>query len=169
MKTKVQLSFMMFVEWFIWGAWFVPLWLWLSKSGFTAGEIGWSYACTAIAAILSPILVGSLTDRFFAAQKVLAVLMFVGAVLMYLAAQQTTFAGFFPLLLAIKAYQIFRERHQPWQWSGLLFSWRLVGLIFLVLSGAALAHIHFHSASGLPAATWASRIVASGVPFQKRT
>ena len=61
------------------------------------------------------------------------------------------FAYIFPMLLAIKAYQIFRERHQPWQWSGLLFSWRLVGLIFLVLSGAALAHIHFHSASGLPA------------------
>ncbi|MFJ7883337.1 DNA translocase FtsK [Pseudomonas sp. NPDC096917] len=61
------------------------------------------------------------------------------------------FAYIFPLLLAIKAYQIFRERHQPWQWSGLLFSWRLVGLLFLVISGAALAHIHFHSASGLPA------------------
>ena len=99
MKTKVQLSFMMFVEWFIWGAWFVPLWLWMSKSGFTAGEIGWSYACTAIAAILSPILVGSLTDRFFAAQKVLAVLMFAGAILMYFAAQQTQFSTFFPLLL----------------------------------------------------------------------
>lgn len=100
MKTTVKLSFMMFVEWFIWGAWFVPLWLWLSKSGFSAGEIGWSYACTAIAAILSPILVGSITDRFFSAQKVLAVLMFVGAILMYFAAQQTTFSGFFPLLLA---------------------------------------------------------------------
>ena len=75
MKTTAKLSFMMFVEWFIWGAWFVPLWLWLSKSGFSAGEIGWSYACTAIAAILSPILVGSITDRFFSAQKVLAVLM----------------------------------------------------------------------------------------------
>ncbi|MCK6251415.1 DNA translocase FtsK [Pseudomonas fragi] len=61
------------------------------------------------------------------------------------------FAYIFPLLLAVKAYQIFRERHQPWQWSGWLFSWRLVGLIFLVISGAALAHIHFHSASGLPA------------------
>ena len=70
MKTTVKLSFMMFVEWFIWGAWFVPLWLWLSKSGFSAGEIGWSYACTAIAAILSPILVGSITDRFFSAHKV---------------------------------------------------------------------------------------------------
>ncbi|EES1490823.1 hypothetical protein BWP83_001213 [Escherichia coli] len=36
MKTTAKLSFMMFVEWFIWGAWFVPLWLWLSKSGFSA-------------------------------------------------------------------------------------------------------------------------------------
>ncbi|MBD1554077.1 DNA translocase FtsK [Pseudomonas typographi] len=61
------------------------------------------------------------------------------------------FAYIFPLLLAIKTWQIFRERHQPWQWSGWLFSWRLIGLVFLVLSGAALAHIHFHSASGLPA------------------
>ena len=61
------------------------------------------------------------------------------------------FAYIFPLLLAVKAYQIFRERHQPWQWSGWLFSWRLIGLVFLVLSGAALAHIHFHSAAGLPA------------------
>ena len=43
MKTTAKLSFMMFVEWFIWGAWFVPLWLWLSKSGFSAGEIGWLY------------------------------------------------------------------------------------------------------------------------------
>jgi S-DNA-T family DNA segregation ATPase FtsK/SpoIIIE len=61
------------------------------------------------------------------------------------------FAYIFPLLLAIKTYQIFRQRHEPWQWSGWLFSWRLIGLVFLVLSGAALAHIHFHAATGLPA------------------
>jgi len=61
------------------------------------------------------------------------------------------FAYIFPLLLAIKAYQIFRQRHEPWQWSGWLFSWRLIGLVFLVLSGAALAHIHFHAATALPA------------------
>ncbi len=99
-RVNSKLSFMMFIEWFIWGAWFVPLWPWLHSNGFTASEIGWSYACTAIAAILSPILVGSLTDRFFAAQKVLAVLMLVGAVLMFFAAQQTEFRFFFPLLLA---------------------------------------------------------------------
>jgi S-DNA-T family DNA segregation ATPase FtsK/SpoIIIE len=60
------------------------------------------------------------------------------------------FAYIFPLLLAIKAYQVFRHRHEPWQWSGWLFSWRMIGLVFLILAGAALAHIHFHSTTGLP-------------------
>ncbi|WP_296184141.1 DNA translocase FtsK [Pseudomonas sp. UBA1879] len=60
------------------------------------------------------------------------------------------FAYIFPILLGVKAYQVFRQRHEPWQWSGWLFSWRMIGLVFLILAGAALAHIHFHSASGLP-------------------
>lgn len=98
-KTNKKLSFMMFIEWFIWGAWFVPLWQFLNTNGFTPTEIAWSYACTAIAAIISPILVGSITDRFFSAQKVLSVMLLSGAVLMYFAAQQTEFSSFFPLLL----------------------------------------------------------------------
>ncbi len=98
-KTNKKLSFMMFIEWFIWGAWFVPLWQFLNTNGFTPTEIAWSYACTAIAAIISPILVGSITDRFFPAQKVLSVMLLSGAVLMYFAAQQTEFSSFFPLLL----------------------------------------------------------------------
>ncbi len=61
------------------------------------------------------------------------------------------FAYLFPLLLAVKTWQVFRNRHQPWQWSGWLFSWRLIGLVFLILSGAVLAYIHFHSAAGMPA------------------
>ena len=60
------------------------------------------------------------------------------------------FAYIFPLLLGIKAWQVFRQRHEPWQWSGWLFSWRLIGLVFLVLAGAALAHIHFHFSAGFP-------------------
>ncbi|WP_034947213.1 nucleoside permease [Erwinia oleae] len=100
MKNKIaSLSFMMFVEWFIWGAWFVPLWALLQSKGFTPVEIAWCYACTSLAAIMSPILVGSLTDRFFQAQKVLSVLMLAGAVLMYFAAQQESFGPFFALML----------------------------------------------------------------------
>lgn len=99
MGIKTKLSAMMFVEWFIWGAWFVPLWQFLNTNGFTPTEIAWSYACTAIAAIVSPILVGSVADRFFPAQKVLSTMLFAGAGLMYFAAQQTEFSTFFPLLM----------------------------------------------------------------------
>ncbi|OCG26117.1 nucleoside transporter [Gilliamella sp. wkB108] len=98
-KTNIKLSSMMFLEWFIWGAWFVPLWQFLSLHNFSASQIGLCYASTAIAAIFSPIIVGSITDRYFAAQKVLSVLCLVGALFMYIAAQQTTFTLFFPLLL----------------------------------------------------------------------
>ena len=61
------------------------------------------------------------------------------------------FAYLFPLLLGIKAWQVFRARHQPWHWSGWLFSWRLIGLVFLVLSGATLAYIHFQAGAEMPA------------------
>ncbi|MBX9764478.1 MAG: DNA translocase FtsK [Pseudomonadaceae bacterium] len=63
------------------------------------------------------------------------------------------FAYLFPLLLAVKTLQVFRARHQPWQWSGWLFSWRLIGLVFLVLSGAALAYIHFQASASMPASS----------------
>ena len=61
------------------------------------------------------------------------------------------FAFLFPLLLGIKAWQVFRQRHQPFQWSGWLISWRGIGLVLLVISGSALAYIHFQSNSELPA------------------
>lgn len=60
------------------------------------------------------------------------------------------FAYLFPLLLAAKAWQVFRQRHQPFDWSGWLFSWRMIGLVFLVLSGSALADIHFLASNSLP-------------------
>lgn len=98
-NNNTKLSVMMFVEWFIWGAWFVPLWQYLNKLGFSPSEIAWSYSSTAIAAILSPVLVGVVADRYFAAQKVLGWLHLVGGALMLLLAWQTQFSTFFPLLV----------------------------------------------------------------------
>jgi len=98
-RTHLKLSVMMFIEWFIWGAWFVPLWQYLNKLGFSPSEIAWSYSSTAIAAILSPVLVGVIADRYFAAQKVLAWLLLGGGVLMCFIAVQTQFSSFFPLLV----------------------------------------------------------------------
>ena len=90
---------MMFIEWFIWGAWFVPLWQYLDKLGFSATQIAWSYSCTGIAAIVSPVLVGVIADRYFSAQKVLACLHAAGAVVLLAITQQTVFSSFLPLLL----------------------------------------------------------------------
>jgi len=98
-RTHLKLSIMMFIEWFIWGAWFVPLWQYLNKLGFSPSDIAWSYSSTAIAAILSPVLVGVIADRYFAAQKVLAWLLLAGGVLMCFIAVQTQFSSFFPLLV----------------------------------------------------------------------
>ena len=61
------------------------------------------------------------------------------------------FAYLFPLLLGIKTWQVFRRRNLPWEWNTWLFSWRLVGLIFLILAGSALAYIHFHASGHRPA------------------
>jgi DNA segregation ATPase FtsK/SpoIIIE, S-DNA-T family len=59
------------------------------------------------------------------------------------------FAYIFPLLLGIKTWQVFRTRNQPWHWNGWLFSWHSIGLVFLILSGAALGDIHFTAAAGM--------------------
>ncbi len=90
---------MMFLQWFIWGAWFVPLWQYLDKLGFSATQIAWSYSCTSIAAIISPVLVGVIADRYFSAQKVLAFMHVAGAVLLLFITQQTVFRSFMPMLL----------------------------------------------------------------------
>lgn len=97
--VKRKLSTMMFIEYFIWGAWFVPLWQYLDKLGFSATQIAWSYSCTGIAAIVSPVLVGVIADRYFSAQKVLAFLHAAGAMVLLAITQQTEFSSFIPLLL----------------------------------------------------------------------
>ena len=56
-KVQVQLSGMMFIEFFIWGAWFVTMWRYLAAANF--GHItGWAYSTTGIAALISPLFVG---------------------------------------------------------------------------------------------------------------
>ncbi|WP_263263813.1 DNA translocase FtsK [Pseudomonas sp. RIT-PI-S] len=109
------------------------LYLWMALLSYDQGDPGWSHTGTSV---------GQVQNAAGRAGAYAADILFM--VLGY-------FAYVFPLLLGVKAWQIFRERHQAWQWSGWLFSWRLIGLVFLVLSGAALAHLHFHSAASLPA------------------
>jgi nucleoside transporter len=98
-----RLSLMMFLQFFVWGAWFVTLATHLGQIGFTASQIGDAYLMNNIAAILSPFFVGMIADRFFASQKVMGVLHLVGGVIMYLLADVTA-AGL--LILGLLLYNM---------------------------------------------------------------
>lgn len=98
-KTYTQLSVMMFLQFFIWGAWFVTLGTYLFKLGFSGGQVGNSYLMNNIAAVIAPFFVGMLADRFFASQKVMGVLHLLGGVVMYIAAGITDAGVLIPTLL----------------------------------------------------------------------
>jgi nucleoside transporter len=99
-QMKARLSLMMFLEYFIWGVWYVTLGTWLGQSlRFTGAQIGLVAGTTAIGAIVSPFLVGLIADRLFATQKVLAVVHGLGALLLFLASSQVTFGPVYFLVL----------------------------------------------------------------------
>lgn len=83
---RVKLSIMMFIQFFIWGAWYVTAPNYLGTIGFGATDFGWTYSVGPIAGMISPFFVGMIADRFFAAQRVLAAMHLGGAVLMFGAA-----------------------------------------------------------------------------------
>jgi nucleoside transporter len=82
--TRIQLSALMFLEFFIWGAWYVTMGTYLDKVLHASGaQVGAAYSAMAIATIFSPFFVGMIADRFFAAQKLLGILHLAGAALLY--------------------------------------------------------------------------------------
>lgn len=98
--VKTRLSGMMFLEFFVWGAWFVTLGTFLgSNLGASGAQIGMAFSTQSWGAIIAPFIVGMIADRYFNAERILGIIHLAGAVLMYLMANATDFAVFYPYVL----------------------------------------------------------------------
>ena len=96
-----RLSAMMFLQFFIWGGWFVTLGTFLSSQlGASGGQIGMAFSTQSWGAIIAPFVIGLIADRFFNAERILAVLHLVGAVLLYQLYRAPDFGSFYPYVLA---------------------------------------------------------------------
>ncbi len=98
---RTRLSAMMFMQFFTWATWWVPVFTYAVKGlPFLDGtQAGWLVATTALGAIFSPLLVGPIADRLFATEHVLCVLHVVGGLFLFLAAQQEQFVWLFVCLM----------------------------------------------------------------------
>src|SRR5438552_1912292 len=98
--TRLKLSVMMFLQYFVWGAWYVTMGTWLGETlHFSGQQIGLAYGTTAVAAMISPFFVGMVADRFFATERILAVLHVTGGLVLFYASMQTSFGALYGILL----------------------------------------------------------------------
>jgi nucleoside transporter len=150
-SIQFQLSFMMFLEFFIWGAWFVTLGTFMGNNlSATGAETGMAYSTQSWGAIIAPFIIGLIADRFFNAEKILGVLHIIGAILMYMMFQANDFTTFYPYVLGYMiAYMptlalvnsvAFKQMKDPAKEFSFIRVWGTIGWI---LAGLLISY-YFH-------------------------
>ena len=147
--TGVQLSLMMFLEYFIWGAWYVTMGTYMGSHLHASGlQIGAAYSALAIATMISPFFVGMIADRFFAAQRIMGALHLAGALLLLLATRITDNAAFYWVILfysllymptiALSNSVAFNQMTEP----GKQFPWiRVFGTLGWIVAGLLIGEL----------------------------
>ncbi len=94
---KFKLSFMMFLQFFIWGGWFVTLGTFLGNNlSATGSQIAMAFSTQSWGAIIAPVFIGLIADRYFNAERILGVLHLLGFGLLYLMSETKNFSVFYP-------------------------------------------------------------------------
>ena len=147
-RTYLQLSFMMFLEFAIWGVWYVTLGNYLNTIGFQGIDIGKAYSTLAWASIISAIFVSMIADKYFSAQKLNGVLHLFSGLLMYFVSQIKEPGLFFWILLLYMVFYMptialtstIAFRHSPE--AGKQFPLiRVLGTIGWIVAGIAISII----------------------------
>ena len=155
--VRFQLSLMMFLEFFIWGGWFVTLGTFLGNNlEATGAQSAMAFSTQSWGAIIAPFIIGLIADKFFNAERILGVLHLVGAFLMYQMSQTTDFAAFYPYVLGYMiAYMptlalvnsvAFRQMNNPSKDFGWI---RVFGTAGWIVAGFIISLLGWDSQSGI--------------------
>jgi len=156
-KVSVQLSLLMFFQFFIWGAWFVTMGTFLSQEFNSSGsELSLAYETQSIGAIIAPFIIGLIADKYFAAQKVLGTIHLFGAFLLYNAGISENFSFFYPYILiymllymptlALANSVAFRQMKDP---SKEFAPIRIFGSIGWIIAGLLIGYFSWESLNTL--------------------
>lgn len=156
MTTGVSLGIMMFMQYFIWSAWYVTLGTYMGQPPLQATDvqIGATYGALAIATMISPFFVGLIADRFFAAEKIMGVLHLIGAALLFLATKIENSNSFYWVILiysllymptiALSNSVAFSQMTDP----GKQFPWiRVFGTIGWIVAGVLVGQMGIEKSS----------------------
>jgi nucleoside transporter len=157
---KVRLGVMMFLEFFIWGGWFVTMGSYLAGTlGASGAQNAMAYSTQSWGAIIAPFIIGLIADKYVNAERLLGVIHLVGAVLMYLLASASQFDSFYPYLLVYMILYMptlalvnaiaFRQMDDPARHFSNIRVWGTVGWI---VAGLIISFVFaWDSAAGLAA------------------
>jgi nucleoside transporter len=146
---RLRLCAMMFLEFFIWGGWFVTMGSYLGANLHASGaQAGLAYGTQAWGAIAAPLIVGLIADRYFNAERLLGVFHIAGGILMYVLYSTRAFDAFYPVLLAYMILYMptlalvnavaFRQMDDPARhFSGV----RLWGTIGWIVAGLVISYL----------------------------
>jgi len=169
--TSIRLSVMMFLEFFIWGSWFVTLGTFLSAnlqaSGLQTANV---FSTQSYGAIIAPFIIGLIADKFFNAERILGVLHLVGAGLMYLMFTAPDISVFYPYVfaymvlfmptLALVNSVSFRQMTNPEKEFSPI---RMFGTIGWIIAGLLVTYFQWDNETGVKEGLLKNTFAMSGI------